>query len=260
MPNIAISFITSRQLDAQALAEQLQLPLADTDHDYDYLLHYEADRLQLICCQQDFSPLEVDFISGSNWHRYRYGGGKSQLIAKACGIKTTNKPSILDLTGGLARDAFALASLGCDVTAIERHPVIAALVIDGLKRAKNTTALASLSLQLIMADAFSYLSNATNTLADVIYLDPMYPHREKSSLVKKDMRILRDLVGDDDDSSHLLEPARQLARKRVVVKRPYHAATLTPRKPDLQYSGKSARFDVYLCANSGHQANNTEKD
>ena len=31
----------------------------------------------------------------------------------------------------------------------------------------------------------------------VIYLDPMFPHRDKSALVKKEMRVFRPLVGDD---------------------------------------------------------------
>lgn len=46
-------------------------------------------------------------------------------------------PNVLDGTAGLGRDAFVLASLGCKVQMVERHPVVAALLDDGLKRAKS---------------------------------------------------------------------------------------------------------------------------
>lgn len=55
--------------------------------------------------------------------------------------------------------------------------------------------------------------------AQVIYLDPMFPHRDKSALVKKEMRLFRPLAGDDDDTPDLLEAALALATHRVVVKR-----------------------------------------
>lgn len=49
-------------------------------------------------------PLQVDFLSGSNYHRYRFGGGKRQLIGRAVGLKSGYKPTILDITAGLGRD------------------------------------------------------------------------------------------------------------------------------------------------------------
>ncbi|BBI63970.1 hypothetical protein HSBAA_52760 [Vreelandella sulfidaeris] len=32
------------------------------------------------------NPLSVDFVSGKAAHRRRFGGGRGQLIAKACGL------------------------------------------------------------------------------------------------------------------------------------------------------------------------------
>jgi 16S rRNA (guanine1516-N2)-methyltransferase len=40
------------------------------------------------------------------------------------------------------------------------------------------------------------------------------------------MRVFQSLVGPDLDADGLLEPARQLATKRVVVKRPDYAPPL----------------------------------
>jgi hypothetical protein len=33
----------------------------------------------------------------------------------------------------------------------------------------------------------------------VVYLDPMFPHKQKSALVKKEMRVFQSLVGPDLD-------------------------------------------------------------
>jgi 16S rRNA (guanine1516-N2)-methyltransferase len=74
----------------------------------------------------------------------------------------------------------------------------------------------------------------------------MYPERTKSSLVKKEMRILRGLAGDDQDAAELLTIALGCVRNRVVVKRPRLAPTLSSMKPSHQITGKTSRFDVYL--------------
>lgn len=54
----------------------------------------------------------------------------------------------------------------------------------------------------------------------------MFPHKDKSALVKKEMRIFQELLQScsggepDEDADQLLEPAMKLARHRAVVKRP----------------------------------------
>jgi len=195
----------------------------------------------------------VDFLSGALAHRRKYGGGKNQLIAKAVGIKSTEKLFVLDVTAGLGRDAFVLATLGCDVLMCERSKIIYALLEDGLKRAEKEEWFRALSLKLICIDAIDYLQTITETLSptptfipDVIYIDPMFPERTKSALVKKEMRILREVVGDDVDSEKLFQLALTVAKKRVVVKRSALAPTITEDKPDIIFKGSSSRFDVYL--------------
>jgi 16S rRNA (guanine1516-N2)-methyltransferase len=84
---------------------------------------------------------------------------------------------------------------------------------------------------------------------DVVYLDPMFPHRKKSAAVKKEMRLFQQLLGSDDDADLLLEPALTLAKKRVVVKRPSGAPFLANKKPHIEMLGKANRFDVYLIQN-----------
>jgi len=210
-----------------------------------YQLTFVDGRLSLKVSEK--SAVYVDFVEGALAHRKKYGGGKSQLIAKAVGIKPKIKLSVLDVTAGLGRDAFVLASLGCDVIMCERSPIIHALLQDGLMRAQKETWFQALSLKLIQMDACDYLSKITaENNPDVIYIDPMFPEKTKSALVKKEMRVLRDIVGDDLDSEKLLSAALSIAKKRVVVKRSKLAPTLSDKKPDVVYTGKSSRFDVYL--------------
>lgn len=76
----------------------------------------------------------------------------------------------------------------------------------------------------------------------------MYPHREKSALVKKEMRVFQSLVGADLDADGLLAPAMALASKRVVVKRPDYAEDLDGVKPSMVIATKKNRFDVYVRA------------
>ena len=251
MTQIVISFDPERKQQAIVLAQELNIPLIEThSHNLDYILHVGSDAISLAKANDNLRPLIVDFLSGSNYHRYRHGGGKNQLIAKACGIKANFKPSVLDLTGGLARDAFVLACQGCDVTLLESNAIIATLVEDGINRAKQAEWFSELKLAFYHCEATKYLSRLGEEKPDTIYIDPMFPQRTKSALVKKEMRILHDIVGPDQDSLTLLKLAKQYANKRVVVKRPSHADPVNKEAPDLSYKGKSTRFDVYLTSTS----------
>ena len=80
----------------------------------------------------------------------------------------------------------------------------------------------------------------------VVYLDPMFPHRRKKALVKKEMQLLQQLLGEDLDSADLLSAALDTARERVVVKRPRTALPLVGRKPDTTMQSPHHRFDIYF--------------
>lgn len=193
------------------------------------------------------STLEINFLTGELGYRLTHSSIKKELLAKAIGIKGNYHPSVIDATAGLGRDAFLLAYLGCNVIALERSPIIAEQLQTALQHAlQNPKLTKPISLSFINADAKNYLTTLKITeQPEVIYLDPMYPERSKSALVKQEMRLLRDIVGDDYDSAELLEIALTRALKRVVVKRPRLAPTLTALKPDFVIAGKSQRFDVY---------------
>lgn len=189
----------------------------------------------------------VDFVGGAAQYRRTKGGG--ELIARA--VNHTTSPVVWDFTGGLGRDSFVLASLSLQVTIWERHPVAACLLADGLYRASlhDDTADIAARLTLIHADALQHADARTSAYPkpDVVYLDPMYPERRKSAAVKKEMGYFHELVGlCPDNDLPLLETARRLAKKRIVVKRPRLGEPLGGVAPAYQYQGKSTRFDVYL--------------
>ncbi|XKM12732.1 class I SAM-dependent methyltransferase [Orbaceae bacterium ac157xtp] len=189
----------------------------------------------------------VDFVTGTMAHRRKFGGGRGEAVAKAVGIKGDYLPTVIDATAGLGRDAFVLASLGCKVTLFERNPVVSALLNDGLTRAyldHEMGAYFQAHLTLIPQSSFTALTQL-NEQPDVVYLDPMFPHRQKSALVKKEMRVFQHLVGSDLDADNLLDIARKVAKKRVVVKRPDYADFLAGQKPVSSIKTKNHRFDIY---------------
>jgi len=255
---IPIAWAPAFAADAKALASRRGFPLLGEREN----LRAEAEPLVLWLDDAGLSlrqtgpramgPVRCDFVAGEVRHRRLYGGGKSQSIAKAVGIKDGLRPRVADLTAGMGGDALALAGLGCRVVLVERHPVVAALLADGLRRAREAAAIdADLAelvarITLVCRDSREWLADCgPDERPDVIYLDPMFPERRKSAQVNKSMQIFHQLVGADSDADDLLPLALDTARHRVVVKRPSHAPWLGGVKPGLCFEGKSVRFDVY---------------
>ncbi len=247
---ISLTVITdmdSRQAEANELAQRLAIVPCDTPQ---FILEFTESQLQL-CLNEPDAPgaISVDFVGGKAGHRRRFGGGRGQPMAKAVGMKPGINPHILDATAGLGRDSFVFASLGAQVTMVEQSPVIAALLEDGLKRGLADEEVAEICqrMHLVNADSVDYLQS-TEEKPDVVYLDPMYPHREKSALVKKEMRLFQILLGEPGDNADLLAAALACATKRVVVKRPKGAEVLPGRKPTMDISSKNTRYDIYILA------------
>ncbi|MBY5994148.1 class I SAM-dependent methyltransferase [Ferrimonas balearica] len=231
-----------------SLAERWQLVHRD---DAPFRLTVEQDHLRLYDRRQPkLGAIEVDLVGGAVAHRRKFGGGRGQAIAKAVGLKSGACPQVVDGTAGLGRDAFVLASLGCQVTLVERHPVVAALLEDGLRRAEADPEIGpwvAQRMRLFPGNSLEALARLEGQV-EVVYLDPMYPHRAKSAQVKKEMRVFQELVGADPDADGLLAPALALASKRVVVKRPDYAEPLAQQAPTMAIDTKKNRFDVYVKA------------
>ena len=191
--------------------------------------------------------LVVDFVGGAVAHRFRFGGGRRQALPKAIGMKSGNSPSVVDATAGLGRDAFLLASLGAEVTLIERSNEMHRLLAEGMERARvsgGEVAEVIARMTLLHGDAKELLPGL---LPEVVLVDPMHPPRKNSALVKKEMRLIREIVGADQDSTDLMRVALDCARNRVVLKWPQKADAMEGiRAPSHQITGKSTRYDVFM--------------
>jgi 16S rRNA (guanine1516-N2)-methyltransferase len=234
----------------EALAEQWAQRLGLPRHlaDAEFALQATDAGLQLQQLGADApGAVRVDFVEGAVAHRRLYGGGSGQMIAKAVGVQPGVRPRVLDATAGLGKDGFVLASLGCEMSLVERQPIIAALLEDGLARARGDAEVGAIvaRMHLLEGNSIQVMSEWPGDPPQVIYLDPMFPHREKSALVKKEMRLFRPLVGDDMDAPALLAAALALATHRVVVKRPRKAPCIDGPKPSHALEGKSSRYDIY---------------
>tara|TARA_R100000005_G_scaffold96160_1_gene81092 strand:- start:7041 stop:7889 length:849 start_codon:yes stop_codon:yes gene_type:complete len=195
-------------------------------------------------------PISVDFGGAAMRHRRR--GGQNELLGKAVGVSKKPALAVLDATAGLGRDSFVLADLGCAVVLAEREPVVLALLDDGLERAARTgdawlNRVAG-RMTLHRGEAATLPAGVLSTL-DVIYLDPMFPERDKSAAVKKEMALFQTLFAGDttpDDAAQLLDWALGCDVARVVVKRPLRAPSLTHQQPSHTIAGKAVRYDVYV--------------
>ncbi len=194
------------------------------------------------------NSLRIDFTTGSIAHRRRFGGGRGQALPRAVGMKPGKTPRIIDATAGLGRDAFLLASLGAQVTLIERSDQMHGLLADALTRARASggdVAEIINRMTLLHGDAKDLLAGLS---PEVILIDPMHPPRKGSALVKQDMRLIRDIVGTDPDAGELMAVALDCASKRVVLKWPQKADPISGiRAASHQISGKSTRYDVFMC-------------
>ena len=191
--------------------------------------------------------LKCSFIEGPILHRLKYGKGRGQNLAKAVGFKFNKNRTIIDATAGLGYDAFILASLGANVTLIERSEKIYDLLKAAISEAKLYGGEISKivnRMNLLFGDSKDILPNIA---PEVILIDTMYKDRKKSALVKNDMRLVREVVGSDSDHVELINVALNNASKRVVIKQPRYAETLDNVKGcSHQILGKTIRYDVYV--------------
>lgn len=247
--------------NCEALAQRLSLPLISaTDQHPGLLLSYRQNKLTLSQPMlRDAGAVCVDFCDPRLSFRLAQALSREAVVKAVGGCvprvpASETAPHLIDATAGLGQDAFILAAAGWQVTLIEQSPVIHALLEDGLQRARDPVSL-SRQHQRILQGALSRLSlcpagNSMDMLpslppASVIYLDPMFPAREKAARVKKNRFLLQHLHGDQGAGEGLLPLALSLSAK-VVVKRPRLAQPLGDVLPASSLTGKTSRFDIYV--------------
>jgi len=194
-------------------------------------------------------PFSLDLLTSELKYKRRSTFKRSDLLAKAVGLKG-NRLKVLDATAGWLGDSFHLACLGATVVAVERDERVYLLSADALDRAvlDSETSVVVEDVRLLNATA-TELDSGMRSNIDVVFFDPMFPSRNKSALPNKGMQIMQSLVGLQSESELVsnLEVFMSWDVPRVVVKRRLHDRPLLS-EPQMQYKGKSVRYDVYFSA------------
>lgn len=165
---------------------------------------------------------------------------RHQPLVKAIGFK--GRPlEIWDLTAGWGQDSWLLASLGCQVTAIEKEELVFFLLNEAFARQSKN--LNTGSLKLILADSINYLKQ-TSKKPEVIYMDPLFG-KKKKSLSTKPLRILQTLTGgNNEDTQKLLSEGLKKATNRLVMKR--HRLQPPLKGPHVcSFKGRAICYDVF---------------
>lgn len=209
------------------------------------VLQMEEEGLTLV---GDGMKLRGDFTT--MLPRLKQSNLSREILVRAAKIKNPRGPlTAIDATAGLGEDSILLAAAGFHVTMYEYNPVIAALLEDALKRAREVDELKEIAgrMQLIAGDSIEALKSLKES-PDVILLDPMFPARQKSALVKRKFQLLQQLEQPCDQEEALLQAAMQARPHKLVIKRPAKGPQLGGIKPSYSIGGKAVRYDCHVFA------------
>lgn len=253
---LEIEIVANSPFEKEALSvkEAIDLKSENMALESHFVLHVSDDvYLSLENSKISEKDFKIDVFNEKLLWRLNHSGKNSEAVCRAVIGKLSN-PVVFDATAGLGRESLILQSAGARVYMFERNPVIWLLLFSAMKKAQASS------------DILSRLKNGLPTLCkfgsvkdnfskgvylekpDVVYYDPMFPERAKSSLVKKDMRIFHELVGFDLDTVDYANYLLSVASHHLVVKRP---SGEPPLELDVRRSsfvdGKACRFDCYYC-------------
>lgn len=184
----------------------------------------------------DFTKM-ISRVCGGAWQR--------ELLARAARLKNVDGPlTAVDATAGLGEDSLVLAAAGYSVALYERNDVICELLRSAVERARRTPELAELAgrMEVFHGDSAAAMA-ALDAPPDIILLDPMFPARQKSALVKKKLQLIQRLEIPCTDEAGLLLAAAKAGPRRLIIKRPPKGPFLAGVKPDYSIAGKAVRFD-----------------
>ena len=178
-------------------------------------------------------------------HRVTNGRLQHEMLAKAVKTDQENLKAI-DATAGMGEDSLLLAACGYQVTLYEQNPVIAILLKDALRRAKKNTVLKDIvsRMQLVEGDSIEHLNKRLDPV-NVIYLDPMFPGRQKSGLINKKLQLIQKLEPPCSEETALFDAAMAAQPSKIIVKRPLKSPYLDERVPSYSLKGKAIRYDCY---------------
>ena len=118
---------------------------------------------------------------------------------------------------------------------------------DALRRARKHPVLKDIAsrMKLVEGDSVSCMEKLMDPV-DVIYLDPMFPKRQKSGLINKKLQLIQKLEPPCSEEKDLFDAAIKAGPSRIIVKRPLKSVCLDGREPSYILKGKAIRYDCYV--------------
>jgi len=194
--------------------------------------------------RSEITSISVDFDHQNLQRRCRRANLEHEGLIRAA---KALRPSLqaLDPTGGLGRDSWLLASAGCHVDVIEAHPLVAAILHDGWRRAclQPQHAATAQRIRIYHGRAEAWLTQGKRHY-DIACMDTLFPLRAKNAKPDKFMQILR-FCGVRCDENALLEACRNSAQ-RTIVKRRRSDPALGLKPPQGQMIFNQIRYDLYI--------------
>ena len=226
---------------AESFARKTGAPIVDKPGEY-LTIHFDSKGVSLsgfgLTYQGDFAETMM--------HRVTNGRLQHEMLVKAASSEKEGRKAI-DATAGMGEDAFLLAAQGYEVTLYEQNPVVAALLKDAIRRAKKNQILKDIAgrMKVVEADSVESMSKLLDPV-DVIYLDPMFPKRQKSGLINKKLQLIQKLEPPCSEEKDLFDAAIKAGPSRIIVKRPLKSVYLDGREPSYILKGKAIRYDCYV--------------
>ena len=226
---------------AESFARKTGAPIVDKPGEY-LTIHFDSKGVSLsgfgLTYQGDFAETMM--------HRVTNGRLQHEMLVKAASSEKEGRKAI-DATAGMGEDAFLLAAQGYEVTLYVQNPVVAALLKDAIRRAKKNQILKDIAgrMKVVEADSVECMSKLLDPV-DVIYLDPMFPARQKSSLINKKLQLIQKLEPPCSEETDLFDAALKVGPSRIIVKRPLKSEYLAGREPSYTLKGKAIRYDCYV--------------
>jgi len=242
MDNISIYACGNDIIKAKEIAEKLNIPFVN-EKPSSLHLFLEKGCLSLTDGQNsicgDFSKL---------LRRVKPNNINTEFMVKAAKIKgLTDTPTAVDATAGLGEDSFLLAGAGYNVILFERDPIISALLQNTIERALANPEISEIAgrMTAITGDSIEELNKLSFT-PDLVLLDPMFPERNNSALVKKKFQLIHHLEAPCDQEQELLSAAINANPRRILIKRPLKGSFLADKKPSYSLKGKAIRLDCIV--------------
>ena len=229
---------------AKNIAERLNIEIITNNKEkFDILLSMDESGLALV---SDNMKLYGDFSKSIK--RIKQNNLQKEMLIHAVKIKGEKEKLIaIDATAGLGEDSILLAAYGYNVELYEKNPIISELLKDAMERAEKISELKDIigRMKVHNEDSIIAMQNLKYK-PDIILLDPMFPERTKSALIKKKFQILHKIENPCSDENEMLSSAIKANPKKLVIKRPLKGEYLAGVKPDYSLKGSSIRYDCII--------------